>query len=85
MRATRPTCDVAPPFVREMISWGAGPRASIFLVMAAKARALLRGRHHATEEDVAAMALPVLRHRIMPTFNAESEGMTADLLVARLL
>jgi len=85
VRATRPSCDISPPFVREMISWGAGPRASIFLVMAAKARALLRGRHHATEEDVAAMALPVLRHRIMPTFNAESEGMTADLLVARLL
>jgi MoxR-like ATPase len=85
VRATRPRTQGASDFVREMISWGAGPRASIFLIMAAKARALLRGRHHATEEDVAAMALPVLRHRIMPTFNAESEGVTADLLVSRLL
>src|SRR5262245_4393503 len=85
VRATRPRSQGASDFVREMISWGAGPRASIFLIMAAKARALLRGRHHATEEDVAAMALPVLRHRIMPTFNAESEGVTADLLVSRLI
>ena len=85
VRATRPKAQDSPAVARQMISWGAGPRASIFLVMAAKARALLHGRYHATERDVAAMALSVLRHRIMPTFNAEAEGVTAETLIPQLL
>jgi MoxR-like ATPase len=85
VRSTRPRTAAAHPQARQMISWGAGPRASIFLVLAAKARALLHGRYHATEEDVATMALPVLRHRIMPTFNAEAEGVTAETLIPTLL
>ena len=58
---------------------------SIYLLLAAKARAVLRGRYHATTEDVAAIALPVLRHRIIPTFSAEAAGQTTDDLVHRLL
>ena len=85
VRSTRPKSEAAHPQAQQMISWGAGPRASIFLVLAAKARALLHGRHHATERDVAAMALPVLRHRIMPTFNAEAEGVTPETLIPALL
>ena len=84
-RATRPRGREADKFVAEMISWGAGPRASIYLLLAAKARAILQGRHHATTEDVATMALPVLRHRIIPTFNAEAAGHDADAIVRHLL
>ena len=66
------------------IAWGAGPRATIFLVLAAKARAILRGRHHATEADILALSLPVLRHRIVPTFAAEAAGMTTDDIIESL-
>jgi MoxR-like ATPase len=84
-RATRPKSDDAPDFVREMVSWGAGPRAGIYLVTAAKARAVLQGRYHATTADVAAVALPVLRHRVLTTFNAEAAGVTSDQIVRMLL
>ena len=84
-RSTRPDSEGASDFVRENVAWGAGPRATICLVMAAKARAVLRGRYHATTEDVASMALPVLRHRLRLTFTAESAGLTPDLVVAGLL
>ena len=84
-RATRPLEANAPDFVREMVQWGAGPRASIYLMLAAKARAILRGRYHATTEDVREVAAPVLRHRVIPTFNAEAAGITTDQIVARLL
>ena len=73
-RATRPGSDEAPSFVKEMVGWGAGPRAGISLISAAKAHAVLRGRLHATTGDVAAVALPVLRHRVLTTFNAEAAG-----------
>jgi len=82
-RSTRPGPNGADDWVSQMIQWGAGPRASIFLLLAAKARAVLRGRFHATSADVLAMALPVLRHRVIPTFNAEAAGLDADALVAR--
>jgi MoxR-like ATPase len=85
VRKTRPKTPEAPASLQGMVSWGAGPRASIFLILAAKARALLKGRFHATEEDVAAMAAPVLRHRLMPTFTAEAGGVTADSLIQQLL
>jgi MoxR-like ATPase len=84
-RATRPRQEEAPDFIREMVAWGAGPRAGISLILAAKARAVLYGRYHATTEDVRAMALPVLRHRVMTTFNAEAAGVTSDQIVENLL
>lgn len=84
-RATRPGEDTMPEDVRPYIQYGAGPRASLALVKASKARALLHGRHHATTKDVVAVATPVLRHRLIPTFNAESEGFDADTIVTQLL
>jgi MoxR-like ATPase len=84
-RASRPNSHEAPDFVNELVNWGAGPRASIYLILAAKARAILHGRYHATTEDVREMALPVLRHRIITTFNAEAAGITSDEVVQRLL
>jgi MoxR-like ATPase len=84
-RATRPKEAEAPDFVREMVAWGAGPRAGIYLILAAKARAILQGRYHTTTADVRAVALPVLRHRVLTTFNAEAAGITSDDIVARLV
>ncbi len=84
-RATRPKEVEAPDFVKELVSWGAGPRAGISLMTAAKARAILKGRFHATTEDVRAVALPVLRHRVITTFNAEAAGITSDDVVRKLL
>lgn len=88
IRATRPdpTGDsVGGTDVGEYLQWGAGPRATIALVKAAKARALIQGRYHATRDDVDAVVLPVLRHRVMPTFSAEAEGITADEIVKRIV
>ena len=68
-----------------MVGWGAGPRAGISLIMAAKARAILYGRYHAITEDVRAVALPVLRHRVISTFNAEAAGVTSEQIVRMLL
>lgn len=85
VRATRPNEPEAPPFVRELVSWGAGPRAGQYLILGARARALLEGRFHVTTEDVAYVAKPVLRHRIMTTFQADSQGMTPDVVIERLL
>jgi MoxR-like ATPase len=84
-RATRPKAKEAPDFVREMVAWGAGPRAGIGLISAAKAHAVLRGRFHASTRDVAAVAAPVLRHRVLTTFNAEAAGVTSDEIIQRLL
>ncbi|MCG3180194.1 MAG: hypothetical protein BIFFINMI_02551 [Phycisphaerae bacterium] len=85
VRATRPREPEAPEFVRELVNWGAGPRASIYLILAGKARAILNGRFHVTTEDIQKLALPVLRHRVITTFNAEAQGVTADDVVRRLL
>ncbi|MFP6884331.1 MAG: MoxR family ATPase [Roseibacillus sp.] len=84
-RATRPNSGEAPEFVKEMVGWGAGPRAGIALISAAKAHAVLRGRFHATTGDVIAVAHPVLRHRVLTTFNAEASGVTSDSIVEMLL
>jgi len=84
-RASRPKEEDAPDFVKEMVSWGAGPRAGINLIIAAKARAVLQGRYHCTTADVKAIALPVLRHRIITTFNAEAAGVSSDDVVRMLL
>ena len=85
VRATRPKEPSAPEFVKEMVAWGAGPRAGLSLILAAKARAILLGRPYVITKDVKAMALPVMRHRISTTFNAEAAGVTADSIVERLL
>jgi MoxR-like ATPase len=85
VRASRPGQPEAPDFVREHLSWGAGPRASQYLVRAAKARAILQGRLHADREDIKALALPVLRHRLVTNFHAEAQKITSDALIARLL
>ncbi len=84
-RVTRISEDGVPGFVKESVAWGAGPRASQFLVLGAKARAALHGRAGATEEDVKAVAKPVLRHRILMNFAAEAEGLTSDDLIDRIL
>jgi MoxR-like ATPase len=73
-----------PDFIREFVSWGAGPRASQYLILGAKARSLLHGRAYVSTEDVRAVAPPVLRHRIITNFNAEAEGVTPDEIVRRL-
>ena len=85
VRSTRPKEPGVPDFIAKHVSWGAGPRASQYLVLAAKARAILGGRFVATVEDVAAVARPVLRHRVLPNFAAESEGVTSVTLVDQLL
>jgi MoxR-like ATPase len=84
-RATRPGEEEAPAFINELVGWGAGPRASMYLVSAAKARALLHGRYHAAVEDIQAVAPPVLRHRIIPNFAAQSQGVTSDDVVRQLI
>jgi MoxR-like ATPase len=85
VRATRPDQSDAPDFVKKLMAWGAGPRASLNLIIAGKSRAALRGRCHVSIEDIRELALPILRHRIIPNFAARSEGMTSDTLINRLL
>ncbi len=84
VRASRPG-EGAPAQVNHWVKWGAGPRAGQSLVLAAKARALLHGRLAATREDVTALAAPVMRHRLLLSFNAEAEQVSADQVVAALL
>ncbi|CAA9425478.1 MAG: C-compound, carbohydrate catabolism; transcriptional control [uncultured Phycisphaerae bacterium] len=74
-----------PDFVNDFVAWGAGPRASQYLIMAGKARALLKGRYHVSTEDIRQVALPVLRHRIVTNFNAEAEGVKSDTIVKKLI
>jgi MoxR-like ATPase len=84
-RLSRPEEGKLPPELRDKIQYGAGPRASIALLMAGKARALLHKRCHVTTEDICAVAPPVLRHRIIPTFNAEAAGLDIDQIVKTLV
>jgi MoxR-like ATPase len=85
VRATRPRETGAPKFIPELVAWGAGPRASQYLILGGKARAILHGRLHVTTDDVKAVAFPVLRHRLVTTFNADAEGVTTDDIVKRLI
>lgn len=85
VRSARPKDESSAAWVKELIEWGPGPRACQQLVLASKARAILHGRYHVTRGDIEALALPVLRHRIVPTFNAEAEGVSVDDLIRRLL
>jgi MoxR-like ATPase len=84
-RMSRPNTPEAPDFVNKLLTWGAGPRASMNLILAAKAHAILRGHHHVAADDVAAVAAPILRHRLIPNFTAQSEGISADDVVRRIL
>ncbi len=85
VRSTRPREPGVPKFVPELLAWGAGPRASQYLILGGKARAILHGRLHVTTEDIRAVAYPVLRHRLVTTFNADAEGVTADAIIGRLI
>lgn len=85
VRQTRVSEPGTPDFVKEMLSWGAGPRSVQFMILGGKARALLNGRTHVTTEDIQALAKPVLRHRIVLNYGAESEGVTADDVIDRIL
>jgi MoxR-like ATPase len=84
-RATRPYEAGASDFVRHWLSWGAGPRAGQYMILAGKARALMRGRLYVTIEDVEAVAAPVLRHRIIPNFNAEAEGISVEQIIEKII
>src|SRR5690349_11417835 len=80
-RSTRPSDEEATPLVKKYVSWGAGPRASQYLILGAKARAAMDGRAVPDLEDVNAMAVPVLSHRVVMNFQAEAEGMSPERLV----
>ena len=83
--STRITNSDSPSFIKEWVDWGAGPRASQYLVLGAKARAILDGRPTPDIDDIRSLALPVLRHRVLPNFNAEAEGMKVDDILNQLL
>ena len=85
VRATRPKDESAPDFVKELVDWGAGPRAGQFLIQGGKAHAAMDGRFSVAVEDVKKVAIPVLRHRISTNFQAQAEGMTNEDLIERLL
>ncbi|HEY7428234.1 MAG TPA: MoxR family ATPase [Gemmataceae bacterium] len=85
VRATRPQEAGVPKFVPDLLSWGAGPRACQYLILGGKARAILHGRLHVTTDDIRAVAHPVLRHRLVTTFNADAEGITTDQIIQRLI
>ena len=82
---TRPDSEGAPDFIKKWIAWGAGPRASQYLILGAKTRAALRGNPTPSIEDVQAVALPVLRHRVLSNFNAEADGISIDDIIKKLL
>jgi MoxR-like ATPase len=85
VRQTRVGNPGAPDFVDEMVGWGAGTRAVQYLILGGKARALLHGRTHVATDDIQSLAKPVLRHRLVVNFAAQSEGVTADEIVERLI
>tara|TARA_B100000427_G_C15479046_1_gene582072 strand:+ start:309 stop:1304 length:996 start_codon:yes stop_codon:yes gene_type:complete len=83
--ATRPSSDSAPDFIKQSVDWGAGPRASQYLVLGAKAKAILDGRPSPNITDVQSLALPILRHRVLPNFNAEAEGLKVEDILNKLI
>jgi MoxR-like ATPase len=85
VRATRPRDESAPDFVQKYVNYGASVRAAQFLVLGAKARALMKGRYHVTYEDVRSLYAPILRHRILLNFHAESDRLKQDDILARVL
>jgi MoxR-like ATPase len=85
VRVTRPKTIEALDFCKKWLTWGAGPRAGLNLILAAKARAMLKGQFYVSCDDVAAMALPIFRHRLIPNFSAQSEGVTSDDITRKIL
>jgi MoxR-like ATPase len=85
VRVTRPKTPEALDFCNKWLTWGAGPRASLNLILAAKARAILMGQYHVSCDDVAAVAPAVFRHRLVPNFAAQSEGVSADAIVKKII
>ena len=85
VRATRPGEAAAPDIVKRYVRFGASVRATQFITVAAKARALMSGRYHVNEEDIRALALPVLRHRVLTNYQAESDGMTVDKILSEMI
>ena len=85
VRATRPKDETAPEFVRQLVDWGAGPRAGQFLINGGKALAAMDGRFSVGIDDVRRIAVPVLRHRVSTNFQAQAEGMTTEDIIERLL
>jgi MoxR-like ATPase len=85
VRVTRPKTPEALDFCKKWLTWGAGPRAGLNLILAAKARAMLHGQFYVSCDDVAAMAPPIFRHRIIPNFSAQSEGVTSDDITRKIL
>jgi MoxR-like ATPase len=84
-RATRPKEPPSPDFVKNWLAWGAGPRAAQYLILGAKARAILHGRFAVAADDIRAMAYPVLRHRLFTNFNADAEGIDVDQVIEKIL
>jgi MoxR-like ATPase len=85
VRATRPNDPNAPPIVKKYVQYGASVRATMFITLAAKARALMLGRYHVTKDDIQALALPVMRHRVLTNYFAESDGVDTDKVLIGLL
>jgi MoxR-like ATPase len=85
VRVTRPKSSEALDFCKKWLTWGAGPRAGLNLILGAKARAMLRGQYYVSCDDVAAVALPIFRHRIIPNFAAQSESVTSDDITRKIL
>ena len=85
VRATRLNTEEAPPFINEWLAWGAGPRAAQYLILGAKARAVLHGRYNVSCKDVRAMTIPVMRHRLFTNFNADAEGVDSVRIIKELV
>jgi MoxR-like ATPase len=85
VHATRPNAEGADEYIRQYVAWGAGPRASQNLIRGAKALALLRGNPAASVEEVEAVARPVLRHRVIPNYNATGEGVSVEDIIGHIL
>jgi MoxR-like ATPase len=85
VRTTRPSDPTSPDFIRKYVNYGASVRAAQFLVLASKTRALMRRRYHVSYDDIRALAIPILRHRILLNFHAESERLRQDDILKRLL
>jgi MoxR-like ATPase len=85
VRATRPKSPDAPPFIKQLVDWGAGPRAGQYLILGAKAMAAMDGRFSVAIADIQKVAVPVLRHRVSTNFQAQAEGKTSDDVIAQLL
>ena len=83
--STRPQSELAPDFIKKTVDWGAGPRASQYLVLGAKAKAVLEGRPSPNISDVKSLAAPILRHRVLPNFNAEADGLKVENIIDQLI